>query len=151
MQVRAERRRLIRPVAVVAAGVLLGVRGPRAGAVRGARRVRQPPAVPAPPGRCGARVRVRDAGPARAARLRRRRLPRRAVADGARRRRRRRRPPASRRLCLLADMRSAQRQQGPRGRVQDAKPAVVVADSWQEEVSERACTKKRLIDRAFMN
>ena len=108
VQVRAERRWRLRAV-VVAAGVLLGVRGLRAGAVRGARRVRQPPVVPAPPGRRRARVRVRGAGPARAARLRRRRLPRRAVADGERRRRRRR-PAAGRRRRLLADMRPAQRQ-----------------------------------------
>ena len=118
MQVRAERRRRLRPG--VAAAVLLGVRWARAGALRGARRVRQPPAVPAPPRRRRARVRLRGAGPARAARLRRRRVPRRAVADGARRGRRWRRRPAVRRRRLVADMRLAQRQQGPRGGVSDA-------------------------------
>jgi hypothetical protein len=85
-QVRCRRRRRRRQSGAGGGGVLLGVRGRRAGALRGAGRARQQPALPAPPRRRRARVRLRGAGPARAARLRRRRVPRRHVTDGAPRR-----------------------------------------------------------------
>ncbi|XBI67760.1 hypothetical protein VPH35_047057 [Triticum aestivum] len=82
VQVRAEQRRPV--VRGGGAGVLLGVRGAGVGAVRGARRPRRPPALPAPPRRRRAGVRLRGAGAPRPA-LRRRRLPRRALAHGPRR------------------------------------------------------------------
>lgn len=87
MPVRTEQRRPV--VGSGRAGVLLGVRGPGAGAVRGVRRLHQPPALPLPPRRRRVGVRLRGAGPPRVALLRRR-LPRRALAHGPRRPRRRR-------------------------------------------------------------
>ncbi|KAE8810304.1 hypothetical protein D1007_13035 [Hordeum vulgare] len=129
------------------AGVLLGVRGPGAGAVRGARRPRQPPALPPPPRRRRAGVRLRGAGPPRAALLRRR-LPRRALAHGPRRPGRGRRRRGHRRP-VDAHMRPAARRQrehqGTAGGVPGAQPAQVHAavllllagGGWRQEVSSR--------------